>query len=124
MAEEKKKSADPERDGTVPGLPQEPTRKLRVAVGIPGVDLTEVERTVPMDEPPALPINEKLQVVGKRTRRLDAGLKVTGEARYTSDVRLPGMLYGRILRSPFPHARVRSIDASRRSVIPRCARCM
>lgn len=110
MAEEKKKSADPEKTGTMPGPVPQGTRKLRVAAGIPGVDLSELERNVPIDEPPALPINEKLAVVGKRTRRLDAALKVTGQARYTADVHLPGMLYARILRSPLPHARVRSID--------------
>ncbi|MBA2430883.1 MAG: xanthine dehydrogenase family protein molybdopterin-binding subunit [Chthoniobacterales bacterium] len=109
MAEEE----DPSKKatGTLPGV-NPPTRKMRVAVGIPGVNLAEVERNVPHDEPPALPPNEKLRVIGKRTRRLDAELKVTGVARYTADVKLPGMLHGRILRSPHAHARIRSIDTS------------
>lgn len=112
MADEKEKKADPERDGTIAGPPPAATRKLRVAVGIPGVNLAEIERNVPVDEPPALPVNEKLKVIGQRTRRLDARLKVTGAAQYTADVRLPGMLHARILRSPLAHARIRSIDAS------------
>jgi len=74
--------------------------------------LAEVERNVPFDEPPALPPNDKLKVIGQRTRRLDSRLKVTGSAQYTADVRLPGMLHARILRSPFAHARIRSIDTT------------
>ncbi len=45
-------------------------------------------------------------VVGKRVPRIDAIEKSTGTARYTGDIRLPGMLYGKIKRSPYPHARV------------------
>ena len=50
---------------------------------------------------------ETLTVVGSRARRLDAADKVTGYARYASDLRLPGMLYGKIVRSERPHARDR-----------------
>lgn len=50
--------------------------------------------------------------IGKKTVRKDGMAKVTGEEVYTSDVLLPHMLYGRILRSPFPHARIRSVDTS------------
>ena len=46
-------------------------------------------------------------------RRADSAAKVTGSARYTSDVELPGMLHARVLRSPHAHARVLSIDARR-----------
>lgn len=53
-----------------------------------------------------------LDVVGKSFGRLEAWEKVTGRARYAYDVRLPGQLYARVLRSPHPHARIRSIDAS------------
>src|SRR5579883_2246231 len=85
---------------------------VKVPVGIAGDSMSEVERTIPADEPPPLPVNEKLAVVGKPTPRLDGRQKVTGAARYTADVRLPGMLFGRIVRSPLPHARVRAIDTS------------
>ena len=80
--------------------------------GIPGYNLTEIEREVSNEEPPAWPVNDDLKVVGKRVRRNDARAKVTGEARYTSDIKLPGMLYARMLRSEVPHAVVRSIDTS------------
>ena len=50
--------------------------------------------------------------IGKRTIRPDGADKVTGRAKYTADLRLPGMLHGKILRSPHPHARIRSIDTA------------
>ena len=53
------------------------------------------------------------QVVGKRPTRPDGVEKVTGRARYGADAFAPGMLIGKVLRSPHPHARVRSIDASK-----------
>jgi 4-hydroxybenzoyl-CoA reductase subunit alpha len=55
----------------------------------------------------------ELQYVGKRVMRKDGPQKVTGKAMYTVDLRLPGMLVGRILRSPHPHARILHIDSSR-----------
>jgi CO/xanthine dehydrogenase Mo-binding subunit len=61
---------------------------------------------------------EPLKTVGRTTRRIDAVERVTGKAAYTRDVRLPGMLYARVLRSPHPHARVRSIDTSKAASLP------
>ena len=52
-------------------------------------------------------------VVGTRPNRPDGVDKVTGRARYGADAFAPGMLTGRVLRSPHPHARIRSIDTSR-----------
>ncbi len=52
-------------------------------------------------------------LTGKDVQRLDAVAKVTGRAKYTYDINLPGMLYGMILRSPHPHAKVISVDLSR-----------
>lgn len=51
-------------------------------------------------------------VIGRRLPRHDAVHKVTGEARYVDDIKLPGMLYGALLRSPYPSARIKAIDAS------------
>lgn len=51
-------------------------------------------------------------LVGKRISRTDSVEKVRGEAKFTADIDLPGMLYGEILRSPFPHARILNIDTS------------
>ena len=51
-------------------------------------------------------------VIGQRLRKTDGLAKSTGRARYTDDISLPGMLHGKILRSPHPHARILSIDTS------------
>jgi xanthine dehydrogenase YagR molybdenum-binding subunit len=88
------------------------TRKEKFPHGIPGHNLGEIEREIPNDEPPAWPINDELKVVGKRIKRNDARAKVTGDAKYTSDIQLPGMLYAKIFRSNVPHALIKSIDVS------------
>jgi xanthine dehydrogenase YagR molybdenum-binding subunit len=86
---------------------------IRVPSGIVGAaPVGEIERKVSGDEAPTLPINEKLHVIGKPAKRLDGRLKVTGRAQYTSDVRLPGMLWASVIRSPHAHARLRSIDVA------------
>ncbi len=59
-----------------------------------------------------------LNTVGHSTTRIDARQRVTGKATYTRDVILPGMLYASVLRSPHPHARIRSIDASKALAMP------
>ncbi len=53
------------------------------------------------------------RVIGNRPRRYDAPDKVVGRAIFGADVRLPGILYAKVLRSPHAHARIRSIDTSR-----------
>lgn len=55
---------------------------------------------------------EKFHVLGKDFPRKDGIARVTGREIYPSDIYLEGMLFGRILRSPYPHARVKSIDFS------------
>jgi xanthine dehydrogenase YagR molybdenum-binding subunit len=57
-------------------------------------------------------------IIGKPTRRLDGPDKASGRAKYTYDIIRPGMLYGRLLDSPHPHARVRSIDLSAAEKLP------
>jgi CO/xanthine dehydrogenase Mo-binding subunit len=56
---------------------------------------------------------EPLRVVGRSVRRLDALEKVTGRARYVTDLELPGMLHAKLLRSPYPHARILRVDVAR-----------
>src|SRR5262249_8147658 len=87
-------------------------RKARLPAGISGAQIGEVERVLGLEEPPPLPMNKDLAVIGKPAPRIDGRLKVTGAAKYTADVRLPGMLFARAVRSPHPHARIRSIDTS------------
>ncbi len=57
-------------------------------------------------------------VVGKSVTRVDSFNKVTGNAYYTGDVKLHGMLHGKILMSPHPHARINNINISRAVKLP------
>ena len=59
-----------------------------------------------------------LKYVGKRMSRVDGTERVSGKAQYTADVQLPGMLYGKILRSPHAHARIKKIDTRRAEKVP------
>jgi 4-hydroxybenzoyl-CoA reductase subunit alpha len=52
-------------------------------------------------------------IIGKPTAMIDAAEKTTGGGKYTDDLSVPAMLIGKILHSPYPHARIKSIDASR-----------
>jgi 4-hydroxybenzoyl-CoA reductase alpha subunit len=61
---------------------------------------------------------KELDFVGKNVPRVDAEVKVTGEATFTADVRLPNMLLGRLVRSPLPHAKILNIDISRAERLP------
>jgi CO/xanthine dehydrogenase Mo-binding subunit len=56
--------------------------------------------------------------IGRPVGHVEGPLKVTGRARYTADLALPGMLAGKCLRSPFPSARIVSIDTSRAQALP------
>ena len=58
------------------------------------------------------------QVIGTRPIRHDGTDKVTGRATYGADIQLPGLLHGRILRSPYPHALIRGIDTSAARAVP------
>jgi CO/xanthine dehydrogenase Mo-binding subunit len=60
----------------------------------------------------------ELRHIGKATPRKDARIIVTGRAQYIDDVKLPEMLYGKVLRSPYPHAHIRNIDTSRAEAYP------
>jgi 4-hydroxybenzoyl-CoA reductase alpha subunit len=60
----------------------------------------------------------KYSIIGKPMPRVDAKVKVTGEAKYAADIELPGMLWGKIARSPYPHARILHIDTSRAENLP------
>jgi xanthine dehydrogenase YagR molybdenum-binding subunit len=66
----------------------------------------------------AWPDAEHRTLIGKRTTRVDSPVKVSGQAKYTYDVHRPGMLYGKVLRCPYAHAKVVSIDTSAAEKIP------
>lgn len=59
------------------------------------------------------PWGKGFRVVGKENRKVDGLAKATGEAIYTDDIQLPGMLHAKMLRSPHAHARVLSVDTSK-----------
>ncbi len=63
-------------------------------------------------------MKQDFSVVGKRLPRFDAFEKATGAAKYTVDIKLPGMLIGRVLRSPHPHANILNIDTSKAEKLP------
>ena len=69
-------------------------------------------------EPNMVLSTEDFKVVGTRPIRHDGPDKVMGRARYAADIHLPGMLHGRILRSPHAHARIRRIDPTRALALP------
>ena len=58
------------------------------------------------------------KIIGKNIPRVDGWAKATGMATYTDDIKLPGMLYGCIVRSPLAHARILNIDVSRAAALP------
>jgi 4-hydroxybenzoyl-CoA reductase subunit alpha len=59
-----------------------------------------------------------MRVIGKPIPKIDSYAKVTGAAKYADDLTLPRMAYGRILRSPHPHAIIKRLDASRARAHP------
>src|SRR5439155_14442017 len=62
---------------------------------------------------PAWSADAELRHVGRSRLRVDGPQRVSGRARYTTDLMLPGMLHARVVRSPHPHARVIRVDAKR-----------
>ena len=56
--------------------------------------------------------------IGQDAPRIDAVAKATGQAKFAGDLRVPGMAFGRLLRSPYAHARIVAIDTSRAEALP------
>jgi xanthine dehydrogenase YagR molybdenum-binding subunit len=76
-----------------------------------GADVRErIEVELPAGEARPWDAATKLRVVGQKVPRIDGALKVSGRAKYTFDVALPGMLHAAVLRSPHPCAKVKRID--------------
>src|SRR6202030_2190950 len=68
-------------------------------------------RKMPVDAPKTN--GDELRVIGVPRRRVDARAKVTGQTRVADDIFLPRMTHCKLLRSPHPHARIKSVDTSR-----------
>jgi xanthine dehydrogenase YagR molybdenum-binding subunit len=100
-----------------PSPSPKPKKKIRVPRVVNGVEqMVEIE--VDEDSGPGWGPNDKHRLLNKRMTRVDGPLKAAGFARYTYDQRLPGMLYGRILRCPHAHARVTKLDTDAALKIP------
>jgi len=97
--------------------PAKKKKKIRVPKVVNGIE-TMVEIEVDDEGGPGWGPNDKHTLLNHRLTRVDGPLKVSGAAQYTYDVRLPGMLYGRILRCPHAHARLSKFDSSAASAIP------
>ncbi len=116
--------AKPKEEGQNPAAPptaagsSAPKKTESFVYGIPQNGLTQKQREVPVDTPPALPANAELRFIGKPTVRYDGPQKVSGKAKYTADVLLPGMLYARMVDATVPHARIVSIDTSEAEKLP------
>ena len=78
----------------------------------------EVVVEVPEQEPTSWGREAELVVVGKPGPRVEAADMVSGRAKYTHDINLPGMLYAKTLRSPYAHARIVRIDTRRAEALP------
>src|SRR4051812_20979138 len=94
-----------------------PKKKVRVPRVVNGVEqMVEIE----VDDVggPGWGPNDKHTILNHRYTRVDGPLKVSGAAKYTYDVRLPNMLYGRVLRCPYAHAKVTRFDSSAASKMP------
>ena len=63
-------------------------------------------------------MTKRFSVVGQPLPKIDAWGKVTGDTRYTDDLVLPRMAFGKLLRSPHAHARIRAIDTTRARAVP------
>ena len=100
-----------------PSPSPKPKKKIRVPRVVNGVEqMVEIE--VDENAGPGWGANDKHTLLNHSITRVDGPLKVTGAARYTYDQRLPGMLYGRVLRCPHAHARVTKLDTEAASKIP------
>jgi len=63
-------------------------------------------------------VADELAIIGKSLVKPDAFAKVSGQTRFADDLALPRMLFGRILRSPHPHARILGVDTTRARALP------
>ncbi len=94
-----------------------PKKKIRVPRVVNGVEqMVEIE--VDEDAGPGWGPNDKHTLLNHRITRVDGPKKATGQALYTYDQRLPGMLYARVLRCPHAHARVTKLDTEAALKLP------
>src|SRR4051812_6152587 len=91
--------------------------KIKTKVGFKG-HIKEIEVEVPPNEPAPWGADAQLKVVGTDVQRVDGVLKVTGKAKYTYDQHPPGMLWGKILHSPWGAATIKALDTRAAKAMP------
>jgi xanthine dehydrogenase YagR molybdenum-binding subunit len=94
-----------------------PTFKAKATAGFEGKPV-EMDINPAVGDIPPWDLNTKFAVMKGRYPRLEGPLKVTGQAKYTYDIKLPGMLWGRMVGSSVPHAEVVKIDTSKAEKLP------
>ena len=98
---------------------KEPSISFRVKAGLPQApQVRDVEVAEGDLKPWDLDSWSRFEQVGKRHTRFEAPLKVTGRAKYTYDVKLPGMLYGRMIGASIAAGEIVAIDTSRAEALP------
>ena len=108
---------DPAASATHGGRPSDGRRFVSTTVEVEGREEIKVVE-LPTLEPAPWDDSAELTVVGARVQRVDAVEKVTGQARYTTDVHPPGMLHAALLRSPIARGRISSLDVEAALAIP------
>ena len=103
----------------VPQQPKEPTSTVTASAGLPGSpQALEVHPPATDIKPWDLDSVAGFEQMGRPRARFEGPLKVTGKAKYTFDIKLPGMLYGRMVGASVPAAEIVSIDTSRAEALP------
>lgn len=94
--------------------------KVKLGIVTPGVGDVVREVTIQRedDDPVTWGVDAKLAVVGKETPRVDGRVKASGAARFTADIRRPGLAFARIVRCPFGHAKVKAVRLDRAKAMP------
>jgi 4-hydroxybenzoyl-CoA reductase subunit alpha len=114
---DRRDAPDPSFTSARGGVPADQPEVAATGVPVADHDVSHVGEPIPLhgsrDDQP-----RDLRVIGTRQRKTDGLAKSTGRARYTDDITLPGMLHGKILRSPHPHARIVSVDTSAAEALP------
>jgi len=87
------------------------SKQVKLNVGVQN-NLREITIDIPDDAPRPWDGFDKLKYIGKKVARTGSDEKTTGRAKYAFDVQLPGMLYARFLRSPYPAAVIKGINTS------------
>ena len=94
--------------------PEDPIQPLETSGG----GATPSTRAVAMPKVVITPEAEKFRVVGKPLPKVDALKLVQGKPAFVADFQQPGMLYAKVLHSPYAHARIKDIDASQAEALP------